>query len=224
MASVHKQALSNNYRIVFHVPKSGPWFRSSGFDNEWLATILANVLEFEANIAAEYGMNEDSTNQLEKILNDLFEYFNGRKRPRSKLEDFVSESVTVWTGAANSRSSIDCFKLYKKNFLKWAKPKACWVTEFTFAFINEYFLFLNASHYARNSVIQQRSFVKRLAKRAKELKLLREDPLAGTFVKCKQKAPSNKKEHGITNDELEKVYGYLDDEIKKEKVKYEKIK
>ena len=214
MASIHRQAHSTNWKIVFSVPKDGAWFRSSGLSNRHLATILVNALELEAHMAATHGMTEDSIAQLEQILNDLFEYFNSRKRASAKLDDFVNESISLWSVGVSPKA-IESFNSCKKSFMKWAKPKASTVSELTFPFINDYFRFLNASPYARNTVILQRSFITRLAKRAKELKLVRGDPLAGTFVKCKPKGSSNVQQHGITDEELRIVYGYLNNEINK---------
>lgn len=213
MASTHRQARSKYLKMVFHIPNFGPWFRSSGTSNRHLAIIAANVLELEAQISAKHGMTEDSIAHLEQILSDLFEYFNGRKRPAADLSTFVDESVENWKIGVAPKTK-DAFEFNKKNFLTWVSPKASSVKALTFSLINDYFKYLNASDYARATVGPQRAFVKRLARRAKELKLVREDPLAGTFVKCKKQGASNAKLHGITNEELEKVYAYLDKEIK----------
>jgi hypothetical protein len=194
------------------VPGDGQWFRSCGLEDAHLATIIANIFELEARIAAKEGMTEHTASQLEALISDLLEYFTGRSKRQALINEFVQECVTLWSASVTQKSATN-LQACATCFLDFAKSRGTRVRDFTTDFLRAYFEHLNSSNIARSLVIMHRSFAKRVVKRAKETGQLHEDPLAGLKVRCKKKPVTNVKEHGFTNPELEAIYAYLDKEI-----------
>jgi hypothetical protein len=156
----------------------------------------------------KHGMTEDTIGQLEKILNDLLNYFTGRVRTQPMLAKFVEDCVAEWSAAVVPRAAKN-LSLCQNCFNEWMKNKATKVRDLNSTLVKGYFAFLNTRDISRGTVVMRRGFAKRIVNKAKALGLLQTDPLADLKVKCRREAVTNTKQHGITNDELGRLYTYL---------------